>query len=781
MTRQPMLYQLLPEYIRFQDQENGQALEALMNVLDLEFQRLQIGMERLYDDWFIETCEPWLVPFFGDLVGLDRLARSPKTRFTWRPLVGKMIGRRRYKGTVTCLEHTANDATGWSCLARWQADALGWTQDVRATRPGAGGFLSLRDAPALERLNTPFDSSSHTVDLRSDPGTLQSDTGCRFHPLWVSAWFWRIEARPVWRGAARQVGEGCYTFDPFGQDVPLFMQPRARPGEREATKETDLSLPLRTSTLARLLDELRRAEARGQAPITPIRTWLQLYDTGRGCPIPLRSIIACDLEDWRRPGPDDTLCSFDETLGYHVEYPVLAAIDPERGRLTLAKNKTAEEEDASHEDASQEDSSPSVLASYSCGLGFDIGGGPEHQVDRRPEADAWRALVLTTPGTRSPDYAGPPVFPSLTDALAAWPAEFEKAHVRLLGSGRLEAPSGLWHLDLNGRRRLTLEASEGSRPLLAGRLEVCGRHLGDDQQGPVLPVLRLAGLWLDGDIELAGSVELDIESSTLGPPLACARGRSPQAESVTSESVTSESVTSRAVPRSHGMLRASQNTRALVRARRSILGPIRIPAECAACEIFDCVIDGALWQPGDAIAYAGGGTQDAGPPLVLERTTVLGALHAQSIEACNAYFCRRPEIVRTSVGFLKHCFAPPGDGELPSESHQLPPTSSNPCCPAPGWESAQRNENWLVSIHYGDPGYALPSSTVPQALLTGGTEGSAIGITHHLHEAERAERLPVVFENTLRSGMQARIVWVDGQSTKSDAPQQARYQRRTGP
>lgn len=752
MNRDPQLYQLLPEYVRFQDQENGQALEALMGVLDLEFQRLHAGMERLYDDWFIETCAPWLVPFIGDLVGLDRIARSPKARFTWRPLVAKMIARRRFKGTVTCLEHTASDATGWSSFARWQAETIGWTQDVRATKPGFGGFLDLRDALALERLQTPFDDSSHTVDVRSEPGSRPLGDGCRFHPLWVSAWLWRIESRPIWRGAARRVGEGCYTFDPFGQDVPLYVQPQARPGERQAAREIDLQLPLRTPVLARLLDELRRSEVPGQAATTPIRGWLQVYDASEQCAIPLRSIMAWDLEHWRRPGPEDVVCGFDEVAGHGVEYPVLAAVDPERGRLTLAPSNA------------QEDRETSLLVSYSCGLGCDVGGGPDHQARRYSDADAWRALVLSIPGEPSPDFTGPPVFDSLEDALAAWPREAARAHLRIIGSGRLDAPSGTWHLSLEDRRSLIIEASEGSRPFLVGELVVCGRRLDEVQPGVPLPLLNLAGLWLDGGMQLKGAIELDIESSTLGPPLRCARGRAARPE---------------AVPRSQGMLCASDRAQAFVRAQRSILGPIRLPAASAACEILDCVLDGALWHHHDAVAYAGADAADPGPPLKLRRTTVLGALSAQSIESSDGYFSRRPDITRTSVGFLEHCFAPPGDSKLPPESRQLPPVSADPCCPAPGWEGVRENENWLSSIVYGDPGYALLSTTAPAALMSGGTDGSAVGVTHRLYEAERLDRLPVVFENTLRSGMQAHAVLVDGSSAGRTAASPTRHHRRT--
>ncbi|HEU0053067.1 MAG TPA: hypothetical protein VFQ39_07810, partial [Longimicrobium sp.] len=64
------LYSLTPAVYRILDAEQGQPLRALMGVLEDEFQTLAADIGALYDDWFIETCAGWLVPYIGELVGV---------------------------------------------------------------------------------------------------------------------------------------------------------------------------------------------------------------------------------------------------------------------------------------------------------------------------------------------------------------------------------------------------------------------------------------------------------------------------------------------------------------------------------------------------------------------------------------------------------------------------------------------------------------------------------------------------------------------------------------
>ncbi|MEO1367419.1 MAG: phage tail protein, partial [Acidobacteriota bacterium] len=526
MNRKHLLYDLLPRYIRFRDQGDGQALEALMGVLDLEYQRLHRGVERLYEDWFIETCQPFLVPFIGDLVGLDMLHRGGHPRFTWRPLVAKAVARRRYKGTVSSLERAVHDATGWSSHAREQSESLAWSQDLRAVKPGFGGFIDLRERSTLLSLGTPFDAAAHTVDVRRDPGLSSVSGSSLFNLPRVTVNIWRVEARPIWRGAPRRVADGCYTFDPFGQDLALHIQPEGLPAEGRAVGDLDLPIPLRRETLAELLDALRRGEVLGQEGESPVSSWLEIFDVAANRPVPLRSIAAWDLGEWRRPAPGD-VSRVDSGRGRTAEYPVEVAVDPQLGRLTLAKDFGSVAVAATSGPVPSPE--PSIRVSYSYGMACDVGGGPHRRRSTRPRVDAWRALVTTEESGPGSDDLGPPIYATLEAALAAWPPERPRGHLRIVGSGRLNAPRGAWQLDLReGRRELVIEASDGARPFLSGHLVAHGRRLDEPMSGleKEQPELRLRGLWLDGSVGVTGSLAVGVEDSTLGPPLARPLGRS---------------------------------------------------------------------------------------------------------------------------------------------------------------------------------------------------------------------------------------------------------------
>ena len=66
------LYALLPAVYRVRDAAHGQQLRALLRVIGRELQVLDEDIERLYDNWFVETCAEWVVPYLGDLLGVTR-------------------------------------------------------------------------------------------------------------------------------------------------------------------------------------------------------------------------------------------------------------------------------------------------------------------------------------------------------------------------------------------------------------------------------------------------------------------------------------------------------------------------------------------------------------------------------------------------------------------------------------------------------------------------------------------------------------------------------------
>lgn len=124
------LYNLLPIVHRLRDAERGEPLRALLQVVAEQVNAVEDDIAGLYDNWFIETCEDWLVPYIADLLGWDpvREAGEPgdvttarqRTRnaiLIPRKEIARTIANRRRKGTLALLERLADDVAGWPARA----------------------------------------------------------------------------------------------------------------------------------------------------------------------------------------------------------------------------------------------------------------------------------------------------------------------------------------------------------------------------------------------------------------------------------------------------------------------------------------------------------------------------------------------------------------------------------------------------------------------------------------------------------------------------------------
>ena len=111
------LFDLLPAVYRLRDAAQGDPLRALLDVIDTEVQRIEDDIEGLYDNWFIETCAEWVVPYIGDLLGVRPLTPIEAAGFSQRGYVANTIAYRRRKGTAAVLEQLARDVTGWPARA----------------------------------------------------------------------------------------------------------------------------------------------------------------------------------------------------------------------------------------------------------------------------------------------------------------------------------------------------------------------------------------------------------------------------------------------------------------------------------------------------------------------------------------------------------------------------------------------------------------------------------------------------------------------------------------
>ncbi len=106
------LYDRLPEIYRIRDQEQappGQ-LRAYLSLVEEAFGEIHKNIEALYHDLFIETCDDWVIPYIGDLLGVTPLKGEA---WTLRADVADTIALRRRKGTLASIERLTYNLTQW--------------------------------------------------------------------------------------------------------------------------------------------------------------------------------------------------------------------------------------------------------------------------------------------------------------------------------------------------------------------------------------------------------------------------------------------------------------------------------------------------------------------------------------------------------------------------------------------------------------------------------------------------------------------------------------------
>ncbi len=159
------LYRLLPDHIRTMDAGEGRPLQALMQILAGELETVERDIDTLYDNWFIETCEDWVVPYLGDLVGARGLREFGKGSL--RAYVANTLSYRQGKGTRAILEQVSRDVSGWPIVAVEFFQRLTQSQNVNHIRAGNIATMSLHDADLASQVHGPFESAAHRVEVRS--------------------------------------------------------------------------------------------------------------------------------------------------------------------------------------------------------------------------------------------------------------------------------------------------------------------------------------------------------------------------------------------------------------------------------------------------------------------------------------------------------------------------------------------------------------------------------------------------------------------------------------
>ncbi len=461
------LYQLLPAVYRMRDAEQGYPLRALLEIVAEQVDILKRDVDGLWDDLFIETCADWVIPYIGDLVGNNPLYEIIQGR---RADVAKTISYRRRKGVLPMLEELARDVTNWGAHAVAAFENLGWTQNVNhlryttAANPdhrfphaiGRVGTVNLREMDAADRLDGPFDTLCHTVDVRP------ADQRVGRHNIRkINFFLWRLSQFPMTGVPARRSGSfsrGFY-FSPLGNPAPLFTNPEREAAADQLATELHVPGPIRPAAFY-----FRPADFYGPGKS------LAIYRGPTADPldlVPLSEIVCQDLSTWGDPPAGKV------------------AVDVRHGRIAFPAGIAPR----------------AVTVDMTYGFSAEMGGGP---YDRKESLAAGRrGLVLIQVGKQLPNR-------TLQDGLNEWEVTHSKAPavIQIVDNG---VYGGLFNIQLPADGKLVIEAKNGFRPVvLPVGQPVLSAPAGDAE-------LTLNGLLIGGALRLKGDLKLTLAHCTLVP------------------------------------------------------------------------------------------------------------------------------------------------------------------------------------------------------------------------------------------------------------------------
>ncbi len=534
------LYGLLPALYRIADSERGGELRALLALVTEQADALHADTQQLWDDFFIETCQRWVIPYIGELVGnnplhdldLSAAARTAQALFTdlagpdleppgairTRADVAKTIYYRRRKGTPPMLEELARDVTGWGAHVVEFFTLLDWNQHLEHLRLDCHGCPDLRRVDVGDRAGGPWDTTTHTVDVRR----INEWDGWYNIPN-IGFFLWRLGAYRLTRITPRAIGGTSWrlTFSPLGQDIPLFSAGQREAAESLLATELHVEAPIRAAAFHEDLVPVPPAPApTGSSAYygDPAKTDASLVVftndpvvLANDIPVPASEVECANLQGWT-------------ALAQPTGKTIL--IDATRGRLVVPQGRAGER----------------IRVSYFHGFSAPMGGG---------EYDRAKWIVPSPPPALVSGGGA-----TLDDAIAA------RTTLRTVIQVEDDATYDITtNITLAANESLTIQAKNGARPHLRfgnGSIAVLTSGTGAS--------LSLGGLLIEGGLHVDGDLDtLRLLHTTLVP------GRSVIQEVMAPPAGPSIVV-------APGPAGKPINTRLEVQIAFSIVGALRIPS-----------------------------------------------------------------------------------------------------------------------------------------------------------------------------------------------------------
>jgi len=749
------LYNLLPSIYRIRDIDRKEVLKEFLSVLEKQGGLVEEDIARLYDNWFIETCDEWVVPYIGDLLGVSGLHQiSEKANFSQRSRVANTISYRRRKGTASMLEQLAYDSTGWQARAVEFFQLLIATQNYNHLRLNNHRTPDIRDYEKMELLDTPFDNVAHCADIRH----IESRRGCHNIPH-VGLFLWRLEAYPVYKAPAFSHNDGRYSFSQLGNDIQLFNNPvteqemshlagetnvpsRIRrlafyknknyyygkglsifiwvdnteiPSERYAfdwNKDNELISFLRddlgilwvdTATVNRWDEKINIINGTDRVDIeiygnkarlitdTDKMYEFEIKDENNTKILYLDVIVPCDLSGWENRPRKGQV-----------------AVDPVLGRIAFP-----------------DDEDRDVRVRYYYGFGSEVGGGFYDRGDSG------------VPGNEASIYEIGKDLPlnSIKSAIQQWGFDPDPDALFLIKDSEIYNES--LDFKIPAGRTLEIRAENENRPVinLKKTLFIKGNSPISSEEGAQI---TLDGLVITGSgikVRAGDLGELNIHQCTLVP----GNGLSPDGTPLASKkfSVTVE----------------KDNSSLTITIDRSITGKLDLEG-ANKLHIKDSIIDGIS---GNAINAPQVTAQ-------IEESTIMGDVSVMGIKlASNSIFTDKVKAARKQQGCMRYCYVRKGQ-DTPRQFH---------CQPETYIKKVQIDNNihsWykpcFADRRYGHPEYAQLYLLSPDGILKGADDESEMGVFHHIMQPQREANLRSSLDEYLRFGLEAGILYANYEEKK---------------
>lgn len=726
----PYLYRERDAEIAARDGLAEGPLSSLFGAIAAQIGAVEDNVEQLYDNWFVETCEPWVLPYIGALLGLNRLPSTSSSVFTPRAFIANAMGSRRRKGTPAMLEQLARDSTGWHAHIVECFRHLAQFQHLNRHRPTEFLTPDLRDPDALERLPSPFTSTNRLPEVRNIDGPYPGrfnipNVGLHLWPLLAiappgSARF-AIEAR----ADAESANPARWYLHPLGVPAPLFNRPLGSDPSEGAlvtslARERDVPEPLRRLPLHLELEALRQSIAEG-APPPPLRYFggerpvLLLFTDDASESIPPEEIRIVDFsQGW--PVPAATQQYTPSSGGAEVALPIRCALDPERGQVAFAPG-----------------AEPAQLRSiHACGFSMKMGGGP---YDRVSEPRNGGDVHFQTGVSRFLAPVAGVIASSLTEAVAVWNSQAPGTcgvisvmdSLRYTENIRIEIPEGS-HLTLIAADWPEVETEPGIferfpgvfspdrlRPHLRGNIEIVGTAP-EESSNP--GSLHLEGFLIEGSLTVLpghlGTIVLSHSTMT--------------------QNMTLETDD------------PGRNAELHVSLQKSRVHRVQCPSDLETIALEDCIV-GIPNEPETPALTADEAALD------LKRSTFWGEVTCREVEASDCIFMGGLTAQRTQTGCVRYSYLASGSNVPRPFRCQPQQAIGDETNPDTVETIARRVRPLFESIDPAHPAYARLHSQGPEEIRRGGENRTEMGVFVSLEEPLREDFLRGNLDDFLRAGL----------------------------